>query len=97
LGELQELPIDLIKIDKIFVRRLKSEDYNRILDAIVLLAQNLNLEIIAEGVEDLETLKKLDNIGIKYAQGFFYAPPLTEEDFIKRIENEEIKNYHYFS
>jgi diguanylate cyclase (GGDEF)-like protein/PAS domain S-box-containing protein len=97
LGELQELPIDLIKIDKIFVRRLKSEDYNRILDAIVLLAQNLNLEIIAEGVEDLETLKKLDNIGIKYAQGFFYAPPLTEEDFVKRIENEEIKNYHYFS
>jgi diguanylate cyclase (GGDEF)-like protein/PAS domain S-box-containing protein len=97
LGELQELPIDLIKIDKIFVRRLKSEDYNRILDAIVLLAQNLNLELIAEGVEDLETLKKLDNMGIKYAQGFFYAPPLTEEDFVKRIENEEIKNYHYFS
>jgi diguanylate cyclase (GGDEF)-like protein len=97
LGELQELPLDLIKIDKIFVRRLKSEDYNRILDAIVLLAQNLNLEIIAEGVEDLETLKKLDNMGIKYAQGFFYAPPLTEEDFVKRIENEEIKNYHYFS
>ncbi len=97
LGELQELPIDLIKIDKIFVRRLKTEDYNRILDAIVLLAQNLKLEIIAEGVEDLEILKKLDRMGIKYAQGFFYAPPLTEEDFVRRLENEEIKNFNYLS
>ena len=97
LGELQELPVDLIKIDKIFVRRLKTEDYNRILDAIVLLAQNLSLEIIAEGVEDLDTLKKLDSMGIKYAQGFFYAPPLTEEDFVKRLENEDIKNFNYLS
>ncbi|GIX43480.1 MAG: hypothetical protein KatS3mg129_3213 [Leptospiraceae bacterium] len=97
LAELQELPIDIIKIDKIFIRRLKNDEHNRILDAIILLAQNLNLEIIAEGVEDIQTLKKLNKLGIQYAQGFFYAPPLTEKDFINKIENDEIMNLHYLS
>lgn len=97
LGDLQELPIDIIKIDKVFIKKLKNEENHRILDAIILLAQNLNLEIVAEGVEDIETLKKINKMGIKYAQGFFYAPPLTPEDFLNKIKIDERMNFHYLS
>lgn len=95
LGYLQELPIDVIKIDKIFLKKLKKESNNRILEAIVSMCKALNLEVVAEGVEDYETIEILKTIGIRYVQGYFYAPPLSSKDFEEKIYNDYNKSFTY--
>ncbi len=97
LAELQDLPISIIKIDKLFIKKLKSDQHNRILEAIIILAKGLNYEIIAEGVEDIETLKKLYKMGIRYVQGFFFAPPLSSEDFMNKLKNYKLMDLNYLS
>ncbi|MFN3604861.1 MAG: EAL domain-containing protein [Leptonema sp. (in: bacteria)] len=96
LEYIQEIPLDILKIDKIFVKKLKNKENLRIIEAIVSLAKGLNLEIVAEGVEDYETTDILEKIGIRYIQGFFFAPPLNPSDFEKKIYNHYHKNYSYF-
>lgn len=95
LGYLQELPVDIIKIDKVFLRKLKKEGNNRILEAIVAMSKALNLEIVAEGVEDYETIEILKSLGIRYVQGYFYAPPLSSKDFEEKIYNDYNKSFSY--
>jgi diguanylate cyclase (GGDEF)-like protein/PAS domain S-box-containing protein len=89
LAYLQRLPLDRLKIDQSFVRGLSAAEgrgaavptfiENRsqaLVDTIVTLAHNLGLEAIAEGVEDVEQLNILRELGCDQAQGYFFAPPL---------------------
>lgn len=85
LGFLQEFPIDIIKIDKIFIKKLKKEENNRILEAIVHIANALNVSIVAEGVEYYSTIELLNKMGIYNIQGFFFAPPLSPADLEKKL------------
>ena len=75
LSRLQHLHVDVLKIDKSFVL-----SQNWILsEAIVLLADRLQLEVIAEGVETLEQLQSLDKMGCKNVQGFYFSKPMDSE------------------
>lgn len=81
LGQLYELPVDELKIDKLFVRRLHTHDGQRIAEAIVSMARALQLEIVAEGVEDLSTVNQLKDMGVRYLQGYLFSSPLSRSDF----------------
>jgi diguanylate cyclase (GGDEF)-like protein/PAS domain S-box-containing protein len=81
LGQLHEIPADELKIDKLFVRRIHTLEGMRIAEAIVNMARALKLEIVAEGVEDLETVAVLQNMGVHYLQGYLYSSPLNREQF----------------
>lgn len=72
LSRLQDLPIDVLKIDRSFVSQQKWE----VIWSILLLAESLGLEVIAEGVETSEELEKLKLLGCKQVQGFFFSPPV---------------------
>lgn len=81
LGQLYEIPVDELKIDKLFVRRIHTHEGQRIAEAIVSMARALHLEIVAEGVEDLETVNLLRNMGVRYLQGYLFSSPLNREQF----------------
>lgn len=81
LSYLHKLPLNNLKIDRAFVSQMIDEAESReIVKTIVLLAQNLNLETVAEGIETKEQLEALRRLGCQYGQGYLFAKPLDVED-----------------
>ncbi|MFQ6022189.1 MAG: putative bifunctional diguanylate cyclase/phosphodiesterase [Acidiferrobacterales bacterium] len=77
LGYLKKLPVSLIKIDQSFVIDMTRDDGNAtIVRSSIELAHNMGLRVIAEGVEDADTLMLLTNLGCDAAQGIFISEPL---------------------
>ncbi|MCH9813081.1 MAG: EAL domain-containing protein [Epsilonproteobacteria bacterium] len=85
LTYLKKLPIDIIKIDKSFIMNMHTDNDDKILtQTIIQMSQNLNLSIIAEGVEKIEHLNFLQERGCDTYQGYFFSKPLTLKAF-KRL------------
>ncbi|WP_293369235.1 EAL domain-containing protein [Nevskia sp.] len=79
---LQRLPIDKIKIDRQFVTAMgASKQALAIVSATLTLAQNLDLGVIAEGVESTEQMRQLRILGCKLQQGFYFTRALPAADF----------------
>jgi diguanylate cyclase (GGDEF)-like protein/PAS domain S-box-containing protein len=75
---LKKLPVKNIKIDRSFVKNMLSDEGNlAIVCSIIDLTHNLQLHVIAEGVEDQETLEKLISLGCDAAQGYHIARPIS--------------------
>ncbi|WP_372632028.1 EAL domain-containing protein [Cohnella sp.] len=87
LGYLKSLPIDTLKIDKSFLQGISSEEDNAaITQTIITLARNLNLNVIAEGVETREHVQFLSERGCRLMQGYYFSPPMPAEDFIRLMD-----------
>ncbi|MCC6683249.1 MAG: EAL domain-containing protein [Phycisphaeraceae bacterium] len=86
LSHLQELPISLVKIDRRFVENmsLKGRSYAATVQAIVELAHNRELMVVAEGVETADQLFQLQSLECDYAQGYLFARPMPAEEVIDR-------------
>jgi diguanylate cyclase (GGDEF)-like protein len=81
LGYLKTLPISSLKIDRSFVSMIDSEGGNdEIVGAIITLARNLGLKVIAEGVETQAQAAVLHRLGCESAQGFLFAAPMPFEE-----------------
>lgn len=92
LNSLKDIPIDVLKMDmKFFEETQNSSKSGKILKAIVELAQELELLVIAEGVEKSEQADFLAKIGCTTIQGFLYARPLPLEEFELLAKNYEEK------
>jgi EAL domain-containing protein (putative c-di-GMP-specific phosphodiesterase class I) len=77
MAYLQDMPITEVKIDRCFISRMNDEDQSRaIVHAVLDLARNLNLQVVAEGVEDQQTWDELSALGCDISQGFFFSKPL---------------------
>ena len=87
LTYLQQLPVDVLKIDRQFIARVASDPVSaRITEAVTDLAQLLHIEVVAEGVETAEQAAVVSRMGIDYVQGFHYGrpAPLVEEEALSR-------------
>lgn len=100
LNYLRKFPIDLLKIDKAFVRDIETNNEDRlIVKGIIALAKSLNLEVLAEGVETGEQQKLLEEEGCDYIQGYYIGKPMKSEDFEREFllpnknNIEQISNY----
>ena len=81
LAYLKILPVDVLKIDTSFVRDIDRDPNDRaIVNAIVQLAKNLGLRVIAEGIEKERHLEILKKMGCDLGQGYFLSKPLPEEE-----------------
>jgi EAL domain-containing protein (putative c-di-GMP-specific phosphodiesterase class I) len=87
LNYLKLLPIDEIKTDKSFIDDIVEDDRNIvILNAIIAIARGLKLKLVVEGVESLDQVTLLNELGAKVYQGFYFSKPLSETDLIRFIE-----------
>lgn len=86
LGYLKNFPIDALKIDKSFVQDIVNDNEDAaITNTIITLAQNLNLNVIAEGVETQEQVKFLLSKNCYLMQGYYFSQPLKAEEFTKKF------------
>ncbi|MFV8830407.1 EAL and GGDEF domain-containing protein [Alkalihalobacterium sp. APHAB7] len=86
LGYLKSFPISTLKIDQSFVRDIMNNGEDRaIVSAIINLAKNLKLEVVAEGVETEEALTFLKSKHCDIMQGYYYSKPLPANQFIEFI------------
>ena len=89
LSYVKRLPITRIKIDQSFVRDIENNQSDvAIVRAIIALGQGLGLEILAEGVETVEQARHLLNEGCDFVQGYYFARPMPEADFINLLASE---------
>jgi len=87
LSYLHELPADAIKIDKSFISALPDLAAERLITAIVVMAHDQDLEVVAEGVETAEQLEIVAELGVDVGQGFLFARPLTIEDAMRESQD----------
>ena len=81
LSYLTRLPFDTLKIDRYFVRTMSSnEGSDKIVRSVVNLGRDLDLEVVAEGVENAVMARRLLQLGCDYGQGFGYAPALSAQE-----------------
>ena len=91
LQYIHSLPLDCIKLDMGFVRHVfNSEKESRMLRTIIDMANVLNLDTIAEGVETAEQLSWLGEAGCSKAQGYYFSKPMSWADASKLIQKESV-------
>lgn len=91
LQHMKSLPVDVLKIDKMFVDGLPED--NSMVTAIILMARSLNLQMIAEGVETEAQRDWLAKAGVEVAQGFLFARPVPAEVFEDRYLKDVSPDY----
>jgi len=88
LSYLHQLPIDELKIDQSFVRNISTSSENEVIvDTIIVMAQQLNLKIVAEGVETPEELNYLKLRQCNYFQGYHFARPEPFAQFCRKLND----------
>jgi len=94
LGYLKRFPVNKIKIDKSFVRDIsRDEDDKAIVQAIIAMAQQLKLRVVAEGVENKEQLDFLQTHNCDEVQGYYFSPPIKSEEFGELLLNQKNKSF----
>ena len=93
LNILKDINIDVLKLDMRFLdnQDAKSKD---IIESVVHMAKWLNLNIIAEGVENKDQIEFLLKVGCHHAQGYYYYKPMPLAEFEKLLENTNLVDYH---
>ena len=87
LNMLNEMPIDILKLDMKFIRSETAKPNSQgILQFIIDLARWMHLDVVAEGVETAEQLERLRQIGCDYVQGYYFARPMPCEEFKALLE-----------
>jgi diguanylate cyclase len=86
LAYLKKFPIHTLKIDQAFIADLtKDSDDAAIVESIISMARNLNLEVVAEGVETRDQVEFLKQIQCHEAQGYYFSKPLPPEQFSEKL------------
>lgn len=95
LQYLLELGVDTIKIDKLFVDGLAQSGFSEtIIEALVKLAKDMKMGVVAEGVESSEQMTKLKELGIDLAQGYLFSKPLPCEEYLQVLNRAVSKPPH---
>ncbi len=93
LSYLRRFPLDKLKIDRSFIRDLmKNPDDAAIVKAIISLAHNLRLRVVAEGVESADQLDFLRQLGCDQYQGYYCSPAITAEDFAALLQRQRTEH-----
>lgn len=92
LNRLKNIPLDIIKIDREFiVDSLENQKGAEIIKNVIRMAKDLQLEIVAEGIETKEQGDYLRNLGCDVGQGYFFSRPVPESDFVLLLEKNKKK------
>lgn len=87
LSMLQNMPIDILKIDKVFVDKANLEGDNNVINYIADMAEHMKVKTIVEGVETKEQVEFIKKIGCDVIQGYYYSKPIPKEEFENYFKN----------
>lgn len=91
LGYLHRFPLDVLKIDRSFVRDMHRSHRNyQVVETIITLSNQLDLAVVAEGIETQDQLQALKNLGCELGQGFFFAKPAPAEAITNTLRNQPL-------
>ncbi|WP_394167656.1 EAL domain-containing protein [Photobacterium piscicola] len=85
---IQELPFDIMKIDRCFISDNFAVSQSNMLETLANLGDSLNLMIVAEGIETAAELNKINRLNIDLCQGFYYSTPCNSSEFTHRTISE---------
>jgi EAL domain-containing protein (putative c-di-GMP-specific phosphodiesterase class I) len=86
LSALQRFPISTLKIDKSFVRHVSSNpDDATIVSTIIQMGRNLDMDVVAEGVESEDQLAFLQKLGCNYVQGLLFGDPMSSDSYLELL------------
>ena len=86
LSSLQQFPISTLKIDQSFVRNVVTNpDDATIIDTIIQMGRNMNMDVVAEGVEEEAQLLFLQKLGCTYAQGLLFGDPMSSDNYLELL------------
>ncbi len=89
---ISNLPFEYIKIDKSIIQDYQSNNTVRLfMNGLITLLKESNKQIVVEGVEDINHLEILKQLGVDYVQGFYYSKPLSEQEMIRLIKQKALK------
>ncbi|MDN3651053.1 EAL domain-containing protein [Reinekea marina] len=91
LSYLKRLPIDTLKIDQSFVAEIRPGEKSPIVEAIMAMADSLNLSVVAEGVETRQQLEYLESLACDYAQGFIISRALPASEILTLIRHSNLQ------
>ena len=84
MSRIAALPLKIVKLDKSFVNS-QTEKMWTILQNTVRMIKDLNMEIVVEGIETADMVKKFSELKCDFIQGFYYSKPIPEQDFVQFI------------
>ncbi|HZW13333.1 MAG TPA: EAL domain-containing protein [Noviherbaspirillum sp.] len=91
LSSLSSLPLDKLKVDQSFVRRIENDQASRVVtEAIIALGRSLRLEVIGEGIESENALRYLQEHGCDQAQGYWFSHPLPASEFAQWCREQQV-------
>ena len=94
LSYLRRFALDILKIDRSFVSdMLNNTESQEIVKTILSLASNLNMQVVAEGVETAEQVRLLKSLGCEFAQGYFFSKPLEAAEVTRILMTSEANHY----
>ncbi len=86
LSALQQFPISTLKIDKSFIRNIvENADDATIVDTIIQMGRNMNMDVVAEGVEEEAQLNFLQKLGCTYVQGLLFGDPMSSDNYLELL------------
>ena len=88
LARLHELPLDTLKVDQSFVKRMARDGDQAVVRSVIELAHALKMDVIAEGVEDEQIASVLHELGAENLQGYYISRPLPAADLVQWLERE---------
>ncbi len=88
LASLNSLSLDVMKLDMSIIRQATARNDFRVIQASIQLAETLKLKTVAEGVETLDVVEKMKELGCDYIQGYYYAKPMPGGDFREYLKKE---------
>ncbi|WP_192508584.1 putative bifunctional diguanylate cyclase/phosphodiesterase [Pseudoalteromonas aurantia] len=89
LAYLKQFPLNTLKVDKAFVDDMNTDRGRNMVDSIVTIAHNLDLHVVAEGVEQAEQLVLLEELNCQTIQGYYYSKPLSPEEFSEFLRGQK--------
>ena len=91
LGQLYRFAFDILKIDRLFISQLCDHYDSSIVfvEAIIQLAKNLGMRVVAEGIENEEQFRKLNEMGCDIGQGYLFSKPMPHDEVVKLLESNQ--------
>jgi diguanylate cyclase len=94
MAHLKTLPVDELKVDRSFVSQMTSNASDAVIvRSTVDLGRNLGLRVVAEGVEDSQTLQELDALGCDAIQGYYISRPVAADELVQWLQRQQVPQH----